>query len=962
MQAVEVGRMKRQTAGLLLLLLISSALASKANKHKPWIETEYQGIVMENDNTVLLNPPLFALDKDAPLHYAGEVCGFRVHSGGSSVPFEAVVLDKSTGEGLIRAKEPLDCEAQREHSFTIQAYDCGEGPEGTNSKKSHKATVHVRVNDVNEFAPVFLERLYQVSVSEGRLYDRILRVEAIDADCSPQFSQICFYEILTPNMPFTIDNDGNIKNSEVLDFRRQRLYRFSVTAYDCGKKRAVQDSEVQIEVKPTCKPAWTGWSKRIEYTPGSGSVSLLPSMHLETCDEPVWNIQATIELQTNHIGKGCDRDSYSDRSVRRLCGAVRGEVDLLPPPSLSTNWTAGLTTVPSPDSSLVFVFNGSVRQACEVPQSALRELGVSAGDHFTLQLWMKHASGNQPAQQQHGRARKEEESIICNTVRNDDSFSHYSLSVHSCRLSLLYWPQLTSARPVKFLWKLEQVCDDDWHHYAVNLEFPTVTLYVDGVTYDPALIHDNGPLRPPAPRPRLVIGASWTEEAQKGSTNGSESEQDLAPPQFQSHFRGLLAGFTVRPGRVEPHSVIECLYACREGLDFGDLESLGSGMKVHVNPTQSMLILEGDDIENFNRAIQQITYRNSLRFATPGVRPLRISTSLRCFSEEGCVSIRDVEGYLVVLQPDAPQIFLSGMAHFALPASEFETPQGVPLFSELRITCSLSHSINTASQGMEGGALMSDAVAHTLDGCEVSPVGEELDLQREELILDPESVKEKGLELINNTAYIAISGAESISVYEDLLRSLRYRISFGAALYERKFRLSCTEMNGRYASNEFSVEVNFLHSVDAGQSHPNHLLSSQQFMPPLRHNLPPELTGHNLANAQRNSVVPGAATVIIVVCVGFLALMVVLGIFRIRSIHRQETKEGSSGGKEGEIDWDDSALTIIVNPMESYELQHGVAAEGKEEKEEKGEEGEESLESLPGDAPDNQRIIIKLDG
>lgn len=42
-----------------------------ANKHKPWIEAEYQGIVMENDNTVLLNPPLFALDKDAPLRYAG---------------------------------------------------------------------------------------------------------------------------------------------------------------------------------------------------------------------------------------------------------------------------------------------------------------------------------------------------------------------------------------------------------------------------------------------------------------------------------------------------------------------------------------------------------------------------------------------------------------------------------------------------------------------------------------------------------------------------------------------------------------------------------------------------------------------------------------------------------------------------------------------------------------------------
>lgn len=71
-----------------------------------------------------------------------------------------------------------------------------------------RATVHVRVNNVNEFAPVFVEKLYRVAVTEGKLYDRILRVEAIDGDCSPQYSQICYYEILTPNIPFLIDNDG----------------------------------------------------------------------------------------------------------------------------------------------------------------------------------------------------------------------------------------------------------------------------------------------------------------------------------------------------------------------------------------------------------------------------------------------------------------------------------------------------------------------------------------------------------------------------------------------------------------------------------------------------------------------------------------------------------------------------------------------------------------------------------
>lgn len=65
-----------------------------------------------------------------------------------------------------------------------------------------------------------------------------------------------------------------------------------------------------------------GWNKRIEYTPGAGSLALFPSIHLETCDEPLWNIQAMVELQTNHVAKGCDRDNYSEKSLRKLCGEL----------------------------------------------------------------------------------------------------------------------------------------------------------------------------------------------------------------------------------------------------------------------------------------------------------------------------------------------------------------------------------------------------------------------------------------------------------------------------------------------------------------------------------------------------------------------------------------------------------------------------------------------------------------
>ena len=50
------------------------------------------------------------------------------------------------------------------------------------------------------------------------------------------------------------------------------------------------------------------------------------------------------------------------------------------------------------------------------------------------------------------------------------------------------------------------------------------------------------------------------------------------------YFHGYLAGFSVRSGRLESREVIECLYACREGLDYRDFESLGKGMKVSPLP------------------------------------------------------------------------------------------------------------------------------------------------------------------------------------------------------------------------------------------------------------------------------------------------------------------------------------------------------------------------------------------
>uniref|UniRef100_A0A7N5KM28 Calsyntenin C-terminal domain-containing protein n=1 Tax=Ailuropoda melanoleuca TaxID=9646 RepID=A0A7N5KM28_AILME len=123
--------------------------------------------------------------------------------------------------------------------------------------------------------------------------------------------------------------------------------------------------------------------------------------------------------------------------------------------------------------------------------------------------------------------------------------------------------------------------------------------------------------------------------------------------------------------------------------------------------------------------------------------------------------------------------------------------------------------------------------------------------------------------------------------------------------------------------------------------HASHIAVQQpQFVQPVHHSFV-DLSGHNLANPHPGfSVVPSTATVVIVVCVSFLVFMIILGVFRIRAAHQRTVRDQDSG-KENEMDWDDSALTITVNPMETYEDQHSSEEEEEEEEEESEDGGEE---------------------
>lgn len=63
-----------------------------------------------------------------------------------------------------------------------------------------------------------------------------------------------------------------------------------------------------------------------------------------------------------------------------------------------------------------------------------------------------------------------------------------------------------------------------------------------------------------------------------------------------------------------------------------------------------------------------------------------------------------------------------------------------------------------------------------------------------------------------------------MSRYEQVLRHIRYRNWRPAALESRRFRIKCSELNGRYTSNEFNLEVSESCGDEGSPSSPIHSL------------------------------------------------------------------------------------------------------------------------------------------
>ena len=149
------------------------------------------------------------------------------------------------------------------------------------------------------------------------------------------------------------------------------------------------------------------------------------------------------------------------------------------------------------------------------------------------------------------------------------------------------------------------------------------------------------------------------------------------------------------------------------------------------------------------------------------------------------------------MQPHQPSIEINGTSNFAKEYDSFR--QGLRVFPDVGIY--LSPAAEEASAPTIGGQL---------DECIVS-VYPPLNPDHETLVLPDNLIAELGLAATVTRQGATISGADTTAHYQAILRYLRYANRKPAYYLNRAFKLSCSELAGRFTSNEYVQTVTVTH-------------------------------------------------------------------------------------------------------------------------------------------------------
>lgn len=570
-------------------------------------------------------------------------------------------------------------------------------------------------------------------------------------------------------------------------------------------------------------------------------------------------------------------------------------IDLLPDPQhAGSEWAEGLNRDQgqSSDSSMA-KFDGE--KGVNVPESLIASDAFPT-HKFTIATWMRH---------RHNKAldKHTKEHIICKADDHRKNRHHLALFVRNCKLVLLLRKEYQEGeentfRPAEWRWKLPQVCDDEWHHYAVNVNFPVVNLVIDGEEWtdqkDNPEIIDDWPLHPAEDiTTKVTIGACW---------QGSENR-------YKHEFNGYLAGLSYLPNAVEHTEVLRCLHQCAESLQVpAATNALASGTEMTTDAQGSRVILtaDGGEPDKLSDLVHQVAYLNTREFPSPGKRILQLATTLHCTSGRTIHLENELMDVNVIPVPE-PVVHISGTSDISREYEDFKL--GVRIFADVHIV------MTTGSPTGNGEPV--NGIENRLDHCSIT-VSPPLNPDHESIDVPDDLLHQLSIQGKVSSEGVEFSGAEMIYNYERVLRQVTYGNKKPAYYLNRQFRITCSELNGRFISNEYIQTLTVIHPKLTDKNSP---LIHVQLQPKSSHMKmgihgveQPSFNRQDHFIEDKGQQQSNITAMIVVVCVGLMIAFLLLGIIRLRAVHNRQTKEELQA--EVEMAWDDSALNITVNPME----------------------------------------------
>lgn len=154
----------------------------------------------------------------------------------------------NNGTGIVQIKKQIDYEKEKTLNFTVVAYDIGV------PQLHASAIVHVNVININDNAPIFLQKMYNASILENSpVGSHVISVKAIDLDAAA-FGMVTYKLAGEDSNNFEINpttGEITVANSEFLDHEIITETTINVIATDGASAGLKHTTSVPVHITIT---------------------------------------------------------------------------------------------------------------------------------------------------------------------------------------------------------------------------------------------------------------------------------------------------------------------------------------------------------------------------------------------------------------------------------------------------------------------------------------------------------------------------------------------------------------------------------------------------------------------------------------------------------------------------------------------------------------------------------------